>query len=198
MPSCWEYHAVRDLGSRARRKTPPMPVTRAMCRTPLESLSCFEELSVVRCHFSAFGGRSIGRRWLVSDVEFGGFGVELFGGTVFAACVGYGSDEPLAVGANEVEEIGAAVIDLAVDEEVEGCPDYGQVVVDADERVVNALFDLRGRLGGAGAADSAGEVVAGHLAGFAVAHEDEDCSGEQGFFDGSGVAVGHAGEHGVD
>lgn len=125
-------------------------------------------------------------------------GAELFGGTVFAACVGYAGDEPLAVGADEVEEIGAAMIDFAVDEKVEGSPDYGEVVVDADERVVNTLFDLGGGLGGARASDAVGEVVGGHLAGVAVSHEDHGGSGNEGGLDGGGVAVGHAGEESVD
>jgi len=121
----------------------------------------------------------------------------LFGGAVFAAGVGYAGDEPFSVGADEVEEIGAAVVDLAVGEEVKGSPDYGEVVVDADEGIVDALFYLRGRLGCAGFTDSVGEAVGGHLAGVAVAHEDHGCSGDEGGLDGGGVAVGHAGEESV-
>src|ERR1035441_5914123 len=30
MPRCWAYQAASALGSRARKKTPPMPVMRAM------------------------------------------------------------------------------------------------------------------------------------------------------------------------
>ena len=99
---------------------------------------------------------------------------------------------------DEVEEVGAAVVDFAVGEEVEGCPDDGEIVVDADERVVDAFFDLSGRLGGAGFTDAVGEAVGGHLAGVAVAHEDHGGSGDEGGLDGGGVAVGHAGEEGVD
>ena len=86
------------------------------------------------------------------------------------------------------------MVDFAVDEEVEGGPDDGEIVVDADERIVNALFDL----GGSGTADAIGEGVGGHLAGFAVAHEDHSGSGDEGFFDCCGIAFGHALEHRLD
>jgi len=122
----------------------------------------------------------------------------LFCGAVFAAGVGYAGDEPFAVGADEVEEVGAAVVDFAVGEEVEGGPDYGEVVVDADEGVVDALFDLGWGLRGAGTGNAVGEAVGGHLAGVAVAHEDHSGSGDEGGLDSGGVAVGHAGEEGVD
>ena len=74
----------------------------------------------------------------------------LFPCTIVAAGVGDAGDEPLAVLADEVEEVGAAVLDFAVDEEVEGRPDDGEIVVDFDERVVDPLFDLLG----AGLADA--------------------------------------------
>src|ERR1700761_2284270 len=118
----------------------------------------------------------------------------LFSCAVVAAGVGYAGDEPLAVLADEVEEVGAAMLDLAVDEEVERRPDDGEIVVDFDERVVDALFDLLG----AGLADAGGEVFEGHLRGLAVAHEDHDSAGEGRLFDGGGVTRGHAGEHGLD
>ena len=90
------------------------------------------------------------------------------------------------------------MVDFAVDEEVEGSPDDGEIVVDADERVVNALFDLGGRLRGAGAAYTVCEGFGGHLAWIAVAHENHGCAGDEGCFDGCGVAPGHAVEHGID
>ncbi len=108
--------------------------------------------------------------------------------------VGDAGDEPFAVDADEVEEVGAAVVDLAVDEEVEGRPDDGEIAVDADDRVVDALFDAGGR----GAGDALGECGEGHLRGLSVAHEDERASGQERELDGSGVAVGHAVEEGVD
>ena len=120
------------------------------------------------------------------------------GGAVFAAGVGDGSDEPLAVGVDEVEEIGAAVVDFAVGEEFERGPDYGEVVVDANEGIVDALFDFCWWLRCAGAAYTVGEVVSRHLAGIAVTHEDHGCSRDEGGLDGGGVAVGHAGEENID
>ena len=113
---------------------------------------------------------------------------------VFATSVGYAGDEPFAIFADEVEEIGAAVVDFAVDEEVEGCPDNGEVVVDADEGVVDSLFNLSG----AGASYSFGEGLEGHLRGLAVAHQDHGTAWEQGLFDCRSVAFGHAIEHGFD
>ena len=89
------------------------------------------------------------------------------------------------------------MIDFAVDEEVEGRPNYGEIVVDADERVVDALCDFGGA-GVSGMADALGEGVGCHLAGCAVAHEDHGGSGDEGLFDDGGVALGHAVEHGID
>ena len=52
----------------------------------------------------------------------------------------------MAVLADEIEEVGSAVVYLVVDEEVVGGPDDGEIVVDADEGVVDLLFDM-GRAG---------------------------------------------------
>ena len=117
----------------------------------------------------------------------------LLGWAVVAAGVGYARDQPFAVFADEVEEIGAAVVDFAVDEEVEWSPDYSEVVVDTDERVVDTLFDLFG----SGAPDAFGEGVEGHLGGIAVAHEHHRAAGQEGLFDRGCVAFGHAVEHGL-
>ena len=114
-------------------------------------------------------------------------------GAGFAAGVGDRGDEPLAVLADEVEEIGAAVVDFAVAEKFEGRPDDGEVVVDANERIVDALFDLCG----SGVGEVRGEVVEGHADGLAVAHQDQGAAGEQRRADGGGVAMGHAVEQGL-
>jgi hypothetical protein len=53
-------------------------------------------------------------------------------------------DLPSATLLGEIEKIPAAVIELAVYEEVKGRPDDGQIVVDADVRIVDAFFDVRG------------------------------------------------------
>ena len=118
----------------------------------------------------------------------------LSGRAVFAAGVGYAGDEPFAIDADEVEEIGAAVVDFAVDEKFKGRPDDGEVVVDADEGVVDALFDgllcracRRGR-----------RKLRWSSGGLAVAHEDHGGAGDGGGLDGCCVAVGHAVEDAVD
>lgn len=90
------------------------------------------------------------------------------------------------------------MVDFAVDEEVERSPDDSEIVIDADKRVVNALFDLGGWLRGAGAADAVGEGVGSHLAGGAIAHENHGCARDEGGFDGCGVTLSHAVEHCVD
>ena len=117
----------------------------------------------------------------------------LFSCAVVAAGVGYARDEPLAILADEIEEVGATVLDLAIDQEVEGRPDDGEVVVDADERVVDSLLDLLC----AGFTDTRGEILEGHLSRFAVAHQDHDAVGKRGLPDGGGIALRHAIEHGV-
>src|SRR5215469_1678641 len=113
---------------------------------------------------------------------------------VFSAGVGYTGDKPFSVLPHEIEEIGSAVVNLAVDEEIERRPYYSEVVVDADERIVNALFDVRGtRLSYA-----IGKGFEGHLDGLAVAHEHHGSAGESGLLDGSCVALCHPIEHGLD
>lgn len=124
--------------------------------------------------------------------------MRLSGRAVFAAGVGYAGDEPFAIDADEVEEIGAAVVDFAVGEKFKRRPDDGEVVVDADEGVVNALFD-RGLFGVASRlAEAVGKSLDGHLVRLAVAHEDHVGGGDGGGFDGCSVTAGHAVEELVD
>jgi hypothetical protein len=63
----------------------------------------------------------------------------LVGGAVFASGVGDAGDTPLPFGANKVEEVGAAMIDLAIQKEVKGRPDDGEIVVDADNGIVDSF-----------------------------------------------------------
>ena len=86
------------------------------------------------------------------------------------------------------------MIDFTVDEEVERGPDDGEIVVDADEGIVDALFDL----GGSRTAHTIGEGVGGHLARFAVAHQYHVGTWDEGLFDRGGVAFGHTVEHRLD
>lgn len=112
----------------------------------------------------------------------------------FAAGVGDGGDQPLAVLADEREEVRAAVVFLAVDEDIEGRPDDGEVMIDADEGLVDALLDTRGGWLG----DALGEGLEGHLQGLAFAHEGERSAREERRADGGGIAVGHAIEESVN
>ena len=113
---------------------------------------------------------------------------------VFAAGVGYAGNEPFTVFADEVEEVGAAMVDFPVDEEVKGSPYDCEIVVDADEWVVDSFLNLRG----ARSAYSLSERVEGHLRGLAVAHQNHGSTGEQGLFDCRRIAFGHAVEHRFD
>ena len=113
--------------------------------------------------------------------------------TVLSAGVGYAGDTPFAAVADKVEEVGSAVVDLPVAQKLKRGPDHGEVVVDPDEGIVDALLDLRR----SGAADAFGEGVDGHLGRLSVAHEDQDTTGEPRLLDRGGVALCHAVEHGL-
>lgn len=67
----------------------------------------------------------------------------LFSRTILSSCIGDTGDQPFAVLANEIEQVGSTVVDFAVHEKLERSPHHGQVVVDSHERIVNALRDLR-------------------------------------------------------
>jgi hypothetical protein len=73
--------------------------------------------------------------------------LRLVRGAVLPGCGSERGDLPSAALPGEIEEIPAAVIELAVYEEVKGRPDDGQVVVDADVRIVDAFFDVCGSRG---------------------------------------------------
>ena len=130
----------------------------------------------------------------MASLSFFAAALESAGGAGGVVGVGDAGDEPFAIDADEIEEVGAAVVDLAVDEEVEGRPDDGEVAVDVDDGRVDAFFDA----GGGGAGDALGEGGEVHLRGLAVAHEDERASGQKRQLDGDGVAAGHAVEEGMD
>ncbi len=51
---------------------------------------------------------------------------------VFAAGVCDAGDDPFAVDTNEIEQVGAAVVDFAVRQEFERSPHHRQIVVDPD------------------------------------------------------------------
>ncbi len=102
------------------------------------------------------------------------------GGAGGGSGVGDGGDEPLAVDLHEVEEVGATVVGLAVDEEGERGPDDGEVVVDADEGVVDALFNVRLNAGFGGLADALGEGFDGELGGLPSRMRTMEAPGRKG------------------
>lgn len=53
-------------------------------------------------------------------------------------------DLPFAALFVEAEEISTAMIEFAIDEKIEGSPDEGQIVVNANLWIVDAFFDVRG------------------------------------------------------
>ena len=113
-----------------------------------------------------------------------------------AVRAGSGSERdnlPFAVFLVETEEIPAAVIELAVYEEVKGRPDDGQVVVDLDVRIVNAFFDVCG----SGGRYTIGPKLDRELAEDATLHHDENSAGQPGSLDGGRIAMRHAIEHGL-
>ena len=62
--------------------------------------------------------------------------------TILPPGIGDAGNQPFAVCADKVEQVRAAVVDLAVHQEIEWGPDHGQIVIDAHQRIVNALLDL--------------------------------------------------------
>jgi hypothetical protein len=130
----------------------------------------------------AHGLRLIGHRHL-----------RLVCGAVLPRCGSERGDLPFAALLGEIEEIPAAVIELAVYIEVKRCPDDGQVVVDADVRIVDAFFDVCG----SGSRYAIGDVLNGDLAEDALPHQHENSAGQPGSLDRGRITMGHAIEHGL-
>ena len=116
---------------------------------------------------------------------------ELLLGAVSASCSRQRNDLPPAALMGQIEKIPAAVVELAVYEEVKWRPHHGYVVVDADLRIVNAFFDVSG----SGSGYAMGETLDGDLAEVAFLHQDEHSAGEPGSLDGVRITMGHAIEH---
>jgi hypothetical protein len=119
--------------------------------------------------------------------------LRLVRGAVLPGCGSERGDLPSAALPGEIEEIPAAVIELAVYEEVKGRPDDGQVVVDADVRIVDAFFDVCGSRG----RYAIGDALNGDLAEVAFLHQDENSAGQPRSLDGGRIAMRHAVEHGL-
>src|SRR5882757_2799292 len=69
------------------------------------------------------------------------------------AIVGYGGYAPLPMLFQQAENVRAPVMYFTVDQEIVACPDHGDIIVDADKRVVEPLLQagrppghLRGKL----------------------------------------------------
>jgi len=65
-------------------------------------------------------------------------------GAILPGCGGERDDLPFAIFLVEIEEVPAAMIELPIDEEIKRSPDDGEVMVDADLRIMDAFFDVRG------------------------------------------------------
>ena len=118
---------------------------------------------------------------------------KLIRGAVRPGCGSERDYLPFAVFLVETDEIPAAVIELAVYEEVKGRPDDGQVVVDLDLRIVDAFFDVCG----SGGRYAIGPKLDCELAQDAILHHDENSAGQPGGPDGGRITMRHAIEHGL-
>ena len=111
----------------------------------------------------------------------------LRGRASFATGIGDACNEPLAIFADESEQVGAAVVNFVIQEKIEGRPDYSEVMIDAHERVVNALLDARGSR----PRNPFRKSFEGHLGGLSVAHEHHGAAGQKRTLDRGGVALRH-------
>jgi hypothetical protein len=66
------------------------------------------------------------------------------GRTARAAVIGQTGNEPAAIAVNQVHYVRTAMVDLASSKGCVRRPDYGDVVVNADERVIDALLPAFG------------------------------------------------------
>ena len=82
--------------------------------------------------------RIVGRTGFISAGGICNYCGCLFTCTVLSSCIGDAGDQPFAVLANEIEQVGPTVVDFAVHEKLKRSPHHGQVVVDSHERIVNA------------------------------------------------------------
>src|SRR4029077_8782982 len=62
--------------------------------------------------------------------------------TIFPSGIRDAGDQPFAVGADKVEKVRSAVVHLPVHQKIKWRPDHGQIVVDAHQRIMNALLNL--------------------------------------------------------
>src|ERR1041384_6396726 len=69
--------------------------------------------------------------------------LRLFPRALFSARISHVGNHPLPIYPDKIEQVSPAVIDLAIHQKFERCPHYREVVVDAHQRIVNALLDRR-------------------------------------------------------
>src|SRR5580704_4241119 len=93
-------------------------------------------------------------------------GLGLLTGAIFPSCVCDTGDDPLTVRTDNVEQVGAAVVDLAVHQKLERSPHHRQIVIDPHERIMNSLLNLRG----ARFSYPVRKIFKSHLSRFAVPH----------------------------
>ena len=113
---------------------------------------------------------------------------------VLVARIRDSGDQPLAADVHEVEEIGSAMVRLAIDQEHKGRPNHGEVVIDPNQRLVNAFLDATM----AGFGDMIGERFDRHLLRLAFPHQYEHCAWQGRGLDGIGVSMRHPGKQCID
>ena len=107
-----------------------------------------------------------------------------FRGAGLRAGIGNARDHPSSVDANQIEQVCSAVIDLLIDPKVERRPHHGQIVIDPDQWIMNAFFDLCRT----GFTYALREGFKGHLRGPAVAHQHHRSTGQSGRLDRRGIS----------
>jgi len=107
-----------------------------------------------------------------------------FRGAVLLPGIGNARDYPSSVHTDQVEQICSAVIDFPIDEKIERRPHHGEIVIDPDQWIVNAFFNL----GRTGFTDAVREGFQGHLRGLAVAHQHHRASRQRGRLDRRGIS----------
>jgi len=100
-------------------------------------------------------------------------------------------DNPLTIRTDKVEQVGPAVIYLAIDQKLERGPDHGEIVIDPHQRIMNAFLNVRGSR----FSYPVCEIFKSHLRRLPVPHEHHRAAGQQRFLDRGGVALRHAIKH---
>ena len=98
-----------------------------------------------------------------------------FRGACLRPGIGNARNHPSSVDTNHVEQVCSAVIDLPIDQKIERRPHHGEIVIDPNQWIVNAFFNLCRP----GFAYALREGLKGHLRGLAVAHKHHGATRER-------------------